>query len=99
MQKGTNLKPIWKGDLSETSKCRARICEDLNEKGNTEGSLIGNKYSTYLSNKVSWHHPKNPIQDDAVWVRKTEAVRVRNTETVFRELEWLQEHRGHGGQP
>ncbi len=65
-------KPIWKDPLPKTRECRLRIGEALKKELEDSGSPIGdrwNKWMNYLRGNVTWNLGKNPIEQDAVWVR------------------------------
>lgn len=57
--------PIWNGTLTETTKFRQKIREELKNSGNA----MSDKHMSYLGNKVAWN-PSNPIERDAIWVRR-----------------------------
>ena len=64
-QQPSRLTPIWNDVLTETTECRREIHEELNNSGNP----MSGKHMAYLWKKVTWN-PDNPIEQDAIWVRK-----------------------------
>ena len=61
----SHVTPIWKSGLTETTECRRKIRRGL------EDNPLTDKYMYYLRKRVSWNQP-NPIQQDAIWVRKAD---------------------------
>lgn len=58
------LMPIWKGPLTETTKCRRRIHAEMKSSGNPMSPM----HMKYLWNEVAWNRGDNPIEQDAIWV-------------------------------
>ena len=61
------LKPIWQDCLPETTKIRRAMRRELMRSERP----LDNKYLSYLWAAVSWN-PGNPIEKDAIWVRRIE---------------------------
>ena len=61
------LKPIWSDRLRGTIKCRHKIREELLKK---PGNSMSEKYTAYLRRPVTWNPDHNPIEQDAIWVRR-----------------------------
>lgn len=61
----SRLTPVWNDVLIETTKCRRKIHKELRD----SGIPMSDKHMGYLWNAVAWN-PSNPIQQDAIWVRK-----------------------------
>lgn len=60
-----HLKPIWNGNLPDTTEHRRCIRANLAE----SDTQISDKYMNYLNNPVSWN-PSNKIEADTVWIRQ-----------------------------
>ena len=66
--KYSRVTPTWEGALTQTTKRRRRIREDLKDSGDP----MSDKYMRYLENEVTWNPrtPGTPIEQDAIWVRR-----------------------------
>ena len=64
----SGVTPIWEDCvLTETSEARQEIRKELRKPGEMP---ITKKYMDYLEKKVEWNRGSNPIQRDAIWVRR-----------------------------
>ena len=61
------LKPIWQYSLPKTTKIRRAMRRELMRSERP----LDDKYLSYLWAAVSWN-PGNPIEKDAIWVRRIE---------------------------
>ncbi len=62
----SSLSPFGKRVLDETTKCRHKIREELMN----SAKPLSDRCLNYLKPKVAWDLPKNPIENDEVWVKQ-----------------------------